>query len=61
MCVPNRNNGSLLSFVSANPVFSRGKTHLKNNVTPSLPGDEPGMELDALQALSAEPWPEETL
>lgn len=23
--------------------------------------DEPGMDLDALQALSAEPWPEDTL
>lgn len=31
------------------------------NVTASLPGDEPGMDLDALQALSAEPWPEDTL
>ena len=31
------------------------------NVTASLPGDEPGVDLDALQALSAEPWPEDTL
>lgn len=31
------------------------------NVTASLPGDEPSMDLDALQALSAEPWPEDTL
>lgn len=31
------------------------------NVTASLPGDDPGMDPDALQALSAEPWPEDTL
>lgn len=30
-------------------------------VSASLPGDEPALDLDALQALAAEPWPEDTL
>ena len=31
------------------------------NVSESLPGDEPDMDMDAFQTLSAEPWPEDTL
>lgn len=30
-------------------------------VSASLPGDEPGLDLEALRALEAEPWPEDTL
>ena len=31
------------------------------NVSASLPGDEADLALDALEALEAEPWPEDTL
>lgn len=31
------------------------------NVSASLPGEEPNVDLEALEALSAEPWPENTL
>lgn len=31
------------------------------NVSASLPGDEEGLDLDALQALEAEPWPDSSL
>lgn len=31
------------------------------SVSASLPGDEPALDLEALQALAAEPWPEDTL
>ena len=31
------------------------------NVSASLPGDEADLDLDALEALEAEPWPEDTL
>lgn len=31
------------------------------SVSASLPGDEPDLDLDALQALAAEPWPENAL
>lgn len=31
------------------------------SVSASLPGDEPELDLDALQDLAAEPWPEDTL
>ena len=30
------------------------------NVSASLPGEEPNVDLEALEALSAEPWPENT-
>ena len=31
------------------------------NVSASLPGDETDLDLEALEALEAEPWPEDTL
>lgn len=31
------------------------------SVSATLPGEEPALDLEALQALSAEPWPEDTL
>ena len=31
------------------------------SVSASLPGDEPELDLESLQALAAEPWPEDTL